>query len=188
MAAQLFGCYRASEANDPEVFITAATAVLARYPEAIVRQVCDPVRGLPSQDKWLPSIAEIRMTCDAAMRPALEQERRDRVREETLAGRTGRKAPVGSPEHRRVVEGFAALRASMEDNPDPARAPNWRDMTPKAAEARLAELAGKYASTPLWVNTREMADCLAREKATNRSVEAGLSPENCRDGIAVESE
>jgi hypothetical protein len=75
-----------------------------------------------------------------------------------------------------------------------ARAPNWRDMTPKAAEARLAELAGKYASTPLSVNTREMADCLARaraegESATNRSVETELSrPDLASQEFVVESE
>ena len=69
--------------------------MLSGYPEAIVREVCDPVRGLPSEDKWLPSVAEIRVACERKMQPLRDQERRDRLRGETLAGRKTGKAQIG---------------------------------------------------------------------------------------------
>lgn len=173
LATLLFGCYRASEANDPEAFMAAAAATLSRYPTQVVIDVCDPIRGLPSRDKWLPSIAEIRMACDEKMRPVRDQERRDRLRDETLAGRTTRKAPVGSPEHQRVVEGFRKLQAELRANSaevDPRRAPppdartaqtpELRDKAVAYHEGKLAELA----ATPKHIqsSTPEMADYLAR--------------------------
>jgi hypothetical protein len=38
-------------------------AVLANYPVEIIHAVCDPVKGLPSQTKWLPTIAEVVELC-----------------------------------------------------------------------------------------------------------------------------
>jgi hypothetical protein len=114
LAAKLFGCYRAAEANDPETFIAAATVTLAQYPEAVVRQICDPVRGLPSEDKWLPSIAEIRVTCERAMAPRRAEERRERERAHTREVRRGHKAAIGSPEHQRVVGSFVDLGAALD--------------------------------------------------------------------------
>lgn len=154
LAAQLFGCYRASEANDPETFITAATAVLARYPEAIVRAVCDPVGGLPGEDTWLPSIARIRAECEKRMQPLRDQERRDRVRGETLGRRTAGKAPIGSREHQRVVEGYQAVAATLDPTPvavapldaRTAPTPELRAQAVAYHEARLQELAGAYAA------------------------------------------
>jgi hypothetical protein len=66
----LFGCYRASEANDPKIFVAAAAAILEQYPPNIGHAVCSPIGGLPAALKWLPSIAEIREACDARQPPA----------------------------------------------------------------------------------------------------------------------
>ena len=74
-AGRLFGFYRASEANDAEVFVTGAARMLAEYPEAVVLRVCDPVRGLPATNKWLPSIAEIREACEGSSDPMLSEPR-----------------------------------------------------------------------------------------------------------------
>lgn len=60
----LVGCYRRSDANDPEIYARAAVAVLMRYPEKIVIAVTEPATGLPSKLKWLPSIAEIVEACE----------------------------------------------------------------------------------------------------------------------------
>jgi hypothetical protein len=152
MATRLFGCYRASDANDPRTYIAAATATLACYPEPIVRLVCDPVSGLPSQDKWLPSIAEIRVACDRLMAPAHAQERRDRVRSETLARRDSSKAATGSVEHTRTVKSFKELGALW---PRP-------QLPPKAAPADYT------CSAPL-VNTAEFANYLNTMREENPS-------------------
>jgi len=66
-ATLLFGYYPRNEANDPEIFIAGATAMLASYPEIVVERVCDPIRGLPSKNKFLPALAEIRTACELEM-------------------------------------------------------------------------------------------------------------------------
>ena len=149
-----FGCYRASEANDPETFITGAAATLACYPEAIVRDVCDPVRGLPAHDEWLPSIARVRVECERRMQPVRDQERRERIRGATLSRRPSSKAAIGSPEHQRVVEGYQAVVARLEPAPvavapldaRTAPTPELRAQAVAYHEARLEELASSYAS------------------------------------------
>jgi hypothetical protein len=65
-ATLLFGCYRNAEASAPKVYVAAMTAVLRCYPEHVVKAVCDPVKGLPSKTKWLPSIYEIKQACEKA--------------------------------------------------------------------------------------------------------------------------
>lgn len=68
-AARLLGCYRCGDAHDPETFISAVAAVLARYPIHIIRQVTDPAAGIPSKIQWIPSIKEISDACKAAAAP-----------------------------------------------------------------------------------------------------------------------
>jgi hypothetical protein len=62
-AAILFGCYRRGDANDPETYSAAVTAVLTRYPQHVVEYVTDPRTGIPSDAQWLPSVAEVKQAC-----------------------------------------------------------------------------------------------------------------------------
>jgi hypothetical protein len=66
---RLLGCYPAGKPADPQVYVAAVTAVLANYPNEIVRRVTDPVSGLPSRCKFLPTIAELTEACGELMRP-----------------------------------------------------------------------------------------------------------------------
>jgi hypothetical protein len=154
LATILFGCYRASEANDPETFIAAAAAMLARYPTEIVIAVTDPVCGLASTNKWLPSIAEVREACEQAMAPRYVEERRqnERAHTERVIARVG-KAPIGSPEHMRVLRSFKDLRAAMEAKPDPQGS--------KPFSLPVAEEKPLFGARPP-VNTPDMAAYLAR--------------------------
>jgi hypothetical protein len=66
-AALLVGCYRKSDAADPEIYTSAVVAVLMRYSENIVRTITEPATGLPARLKWLPAIAEIVEACEEQM-------------------------------------------------------------------------------------------------------------------------
>lgn len=66
-AQALFGCYRRDDAHDPETYAAAISAVLAQYPPDVVKLVTDPRTGLPSRNKWLPNVAEVREACEAEM-------------------------------------------------------------------------------------------------------------------------
>lgn len=66
----MFGCYRRGDANDPDIYVAACTAVLTHYTSEIVKAVTDPCFGLPSRKTdsgWsgLPDVADVKETCEA---------------------------------------------------------------------------------------------------------------------------
>ena len=60
----LLGCYRVGDANDPEVYTAAIVAVFSRYSEDVMRQVVDPIHGLPAKIQWLPTVREVGAACE----------------------------------------------------------------------------------------------------------------------------
>ena len=71
-AKLLLGCYRTGEANDPDTYVAAVMAVLARYPEEVITSVTHPVTGLPSKKSWLPTVKEVSEACAHAHQPIVE--------------------------------------------------------------------------------------------------------------------
>jgi hypothetical protein len=150
----LFGCYPAGSANDPEMFITAAAAMLASYPELVVERVCDPLRGLPAKNKFLPAIAEIREACEREMIWHDAVERRERERRHTA--QVLAPAPPATDESRRRVRQLAdELLAELKARGEPAkidfrppRSPGEAEAARRHFEARLPELKAEYAATP----------------------------------------
>lgn len=68
----MFGCFRKGDANDPETYVAAITATLARYPENIIIAVTHPATGLPITSDFLPSVKEVYEACESHMRPIRE--------------------------------------------------------------------------------------------------------------------
>ena len=66
-ARLIFGCFRAGDANDPEVFTGALITLLMSYPAAIGAKLSDPKGGLAGKFKFLPTISEVREEADALM-------------------------------------------------------------------------------------------------------------------------
>lgn len=62
----LFGCYRKGDANDPETYTAAITAVLAEYSPEVIQRVTDPRTGLPRTMKFMPNVAEVSEACENA--------------------------------------------------------------------------------------------------------------------------
>jgi len=125
----MLSCYRASEATDPDAFVAEAAGVLSRYPEEIARLVS---YLLPSESKWLPSIAEIKTSCDKAMAPKIAHQRRERERAHT-AMITGRGAPESVERRKRVVAEMMARFANLGQDPNHAHAKPFdaSDLTPR---------------------------------------------------------
>jgi hypothetical protein len=136
------------------MFITAATAMLSSYPEIVAERVCDPIRGLPAKNKFLPAIAEIREACEREMiwHDAVERRERDRAHTRQVLG----PAPLITPEDRRRVRDYAdqvlaELNAKGEARKidfRPPRSPAEAEAARQHFEARLPELAAEYAATP----------------------------------------
>lgn len=79
----MLDCWRTGGANNPEVFVTAVAATLARYPDQVIYEVTSPETGLPVQITWMPSVKEVRDACEKAYRPIVENAARlKRIKEQ----------------------------------------------------------------------------------------------------------
>jgi hypothetical protein len=87
----LLGCYDKTSISDPAVFTAAVIAVLARFPESVMRAVCDPVRGLPVQMKWFPKISEIQTACNDELR------HQETIARYAAMGTINKSKPAGDP-------------------------------------------------------------------------------------------
>ena len=81
----MFGCYRKGDANDPETYVAAITATLARYPEDVILKVTHPASGLPIEKNFLPTVAEVYRACEAEMAPRKRDLERRARRDRQLA-------------------------------------------------------------------------------------------------------
>jgi len=123
LARRLIGMYPAREVHDARAYAAGMTAVLMSHPADFVRRVCDPVRGLPSRLKWLPTLADVTEAI------AAERDRRERIaanaryviarheaRRREAEDRAAFEASRPCPEARArmAAEAVASLRASME--------------------------------------------------------------------------
>lgn len=74
----LFGCYRRGDANDPETYVAAVSAVLASYDVDLIREVTDPRTGIATTEKFsafMPNAGELKIYCEgiAARKARLER-------------------------------------------------------------------------------------------------------------------
>ena len=82
-ARLLLGCYRTGDANDPDTYVAAIAATLARYPEQVITEVTHPVTGLPKQKSWLPTVKEVFDACEEAVEFTKQHEARlKRIKEQ----------------------------------------------------------------------------------------------------------
>ena len=121
--------------------------MLAQYPEAAVAKVCDPVRGLPSTSKFLPSIAEIREACERETVWHYAVEKRERERRHTAEVL----APPATAESRQRVRALAELSvgdAQQSIGFRQPRSPAEGEAFRRHFEDRLEALKAEYAARP----------------------------------------
>lgn len=111
-AGMMFGCYRKQDANDPEIYVAAVTAILSEYPDSVIETVTDPRTGLPSKIKWLPTVADVKTECESHMYRVRYQEAWDR---RVVEQRRASEAEKVSPEtQKKIGEGLADLVARLK--------------------------------------------------------------------------
>lgn len=59
----LLNCYPNQKANDPEIYVGALASILTEFPYEVAAYVTDPRTGLPRNNKFLPSVAELLEAC-----------------------------------------------------------------------------------------------------------------------------
>jgi hypothetical protein len=68
-AGLMYACYRRDDAADVVIFLDAAAAILADYPDDVIVSVTDPRSGLPGKIKWPPQPQEVKAACEAMVQP-----------------------------------------------------------------------------------------------------------------------
>lgn len=109
----MFGCYRKQDANDPEIYVAAVTAVLSEYPREVIESVTDPRTGLPSRLKWLPTVAEVKEACEAVMWPI-------RFKERWRSDVSRQQSEVMPAKSESVNDGFKKLAAQLRSGIGPS--------------------------------------------------------------------
>lgn len=118
-ATRLIGCYPNGKPSEPETYIAAMVAVLAGYPSEIVAQVCDPVHGVASKTRFLPTVAELTDACEIAMMPLRRQWLAQKELTDERAKRNAPKALTDAAAAQRVRDGLATLAKELGNAPDP---------------------------------------------------------------------
>ena len=67
-ARLILGSYRADQANDPEIYVTAIAHLLLQYPAEIGALLTDPKDGIAGNYKWLPTVSEVKEEADRIMK------------------------------------------------------------------------------------------------------------------------
>jgi hypothetical protein len=108
----MFGCFRKGEANDPDVYVAAITATLARFPENIITAVTHPAKGLSIEQDWLPSVRQVYQACEVLNQSACAAAKRARDLEQQLADRK-RCDAIDDDERAKVAKALAELAARI---------------------------------------------------------------------------
>lgn len=164
----LFGCYRRGDAEDPEVYLRAAVAVLRGYPEPIVKAVCDPVGGLPSRSQFLPTIYEIGSECERRMKPLRDQQAR--LRREATEEKPRDIGPEEAARRREFIADCRQKQAVLIAHAASGEPGNklhemdirkmkgeMRELAVRASEAHIADMAEQYAGAPVRASSRLLA-------------------------------
>jgi hypothetical protein len=133
---------------DPTVFVPALAAMLASFPQDIVQAVTDPVRGIASEQNWVPTLAELRHACEVRLRPRQEKAKREAELRRTQA-MLAPPPPATAEQRERAVAKWEAEKAArarqarkyvaertaeeMRETPLPA-------LSPHLVEATLAKM------------------------------------------------
>lgn len=157
-AKLMLDCYRTGGANNPETFVTAVAATLARYPDEVIYAVTDPTMGIPVKISWMPSIKEVNDACAKAHEPIIQNELRLKRIHEQMEMRE------------RVDRGEKPTLAQLKER----YGENWGLQPAKAT--RTAE-----------EKREESRIALERSQARTRAqyIEAGLNPPASKFGLSL---
>jgi len=176
-ARLLLGCYRTGDANDPDTYVAAIAATLARYSEAIITDVTHPVSGLPSKKSWLPTVKEVFDACeehDERARHAIAREKR--IKEQLAAraeeDRLKEQRPTLEQMKAKYGENWGLTPRGPKEDPAAAARANAAALERQQARVR-AEYAeqGLTPPSPLALSITARRDMAQREPPKHEAAE-----------------
>lgn len=129
-ARLLLGCYRTGDANDPDTYVAAIAAILARYPQNIITAVTHPASGLPVKCNWLPTVKEVSDACEAEIAPIAAREAWEARLRDQLADRDRYEEVVPRPTYEELLQkygpkfGMGTPQAEIKTPSEPAPTPS----------------------------------------------------------------
>lgn len=155
----LFAGYRRADANDPEGYVAAISAVLALYDPDIIREVTDPRTGISTSEKFrafMPNSGELKAYCDDT---AAHRERMLRLKD--IPSPDFRQARLAPPE---TPRGALASVFVPEHHPRYASLVEWT----KTAEEKYWKFGVSSDNrSGLWVSNDKWSGSDGRKMATN---------------------
>ena len=149
-ASLIFGSFRADQANDPDIYVTAITHLLAQYPPSVGARMSDPKNGLAGKSKFLPTVSEVREEAERLVEEDARPARRSasiqaQLRERDQYEREGKRE--SAEKRAEVVERVKnQLRAKGFKFPgDEQRFPRE---TPATVQAKLGLTPEQFAALP----------------------------------------
>ena len=119
---------------------------LREFPDEVLRALCHPTMGIQANNKFVPSIAELREFCNREwdrLSPRVVADRTEEIKQ--LYGRIEPKEiqeaqkAMEREKRAKVIEGFKQLSAELRAAPDPIRKSEAVPMS-KAEQKAAAEL------------------------------------------------
>lgn len=117
----LFGQFRKGDANDPKTYTASIAAVLAEYPEDVIRQATDPRTGLGSHLDWLPTVKEVRDFCCEIVEAEARAAQRERDLQTQIAGRAEYEAARAKAPSRADIRAKLSLPTKPVQPLEPAK-------------------------------------------------------------------
>lgn len=174
-AKLILGSYRADQANDPEIYVTAIAHLLSRYAPDIGARLTDPKNGIAGKYKFLPTVSEVREEAERMVeedaRPFKRsasiqrqlQEREEHERQDK-AEPLAQRQQTAQRLQREIKEAFASGEAEPFNVFVPTFAPQYRDMVARGGHpghsledknrsgvwVRLSWLQGQTRAQPTW--------------------------------------
>lgn len=177
----LFGCYRRGDANDPDTYVAAISAVLARYEPDLMREVTDPNTGIQTTEKYMsfmPNAGELKVYCEGV---AARRERMKRLGSLPAPNLNAARLPPPPP-----MPGDLATVFVPANNPRYAALVEWS----KTANPRLWNIdnrPGISVSYDTW-DQRQMAARRVNKAAATEPSRLVLSEDARRAMAAVDAE
>lgn len=101
----LLGCYPRDEAGNPEIFSNAIIVTFMQYPAWVAWYAADPLKGIPREIKFRPSIEEVASFCYRIYSEHMGAKERAKALNAQIDDRKRLPSPEDFPEHRaKVVE------------------------------------------------------------------------------------
>lgn len=166
----MFGCFRKGEANDPETYTAAVSAVLSLYSPEIVHRITDPRTGLAGRSKFLPTVSEVREACEEeAQREARLIQHQSQIARQLAERKRDEeeRANIPRPSYEELKAKYGPEWGLMTEKKDDKAQQTRRDSQVRANQSYFEKQCEKAGVDPAGGVSPDLIKWAQRDKATH---------------------